>query len=245
MARQRKNSPYYQTEKQREELINKISDFSFEDPNQVPDASVILIGGKEGAGKTHLAMSISELEPVFFLDTENRGVKVVKKFIERDSTKKIGYKRTQTYQDIVVAAQSIIHNYEPPGTVIIDSGSDFQTFAEEDWKIVAKKEKVFPEVNWAYIYQRLDSVVYDIRDAGFSLVLTARLKKEYKKGNYTGNYIMRIYNRAPYNADLIIRLDKKDDEEPIKIKKENRAEPKKYGFDPKTEMKEILDKVKI
>ncbi len=134
-------SPFYKNEKERQELIQRRDSFTFSEPLALPKV-VVLIAGREGSGKTHLACTMSELGPVYLLDTEYRAQIVTSKF------QNVKFALTKNYIDMVVAVKHIL-KHQPPGTIVIDSGSDLQTFAEIEYLERTEKEKVGMPWNWS------------------------------------------------------------------------------------------------
>ena len=72
-------SPYYQNEKEKAELIRQREAFTFSEYDDNPRL-VLLVAGREGSGKTHLACTMNQLGPVYLIDTEYRAQIVTRKF---------------------------------------------------------------------------------------------------------------------------------------------------------------------
>jgi len=117
-----KPSPYYKNEKERQELSALREAFRFSEPEPMPKL-VVLIAGREGSGKTHLACTMNELGPVYLIDTEYRAQIVTRKFTG------VKFAVVKSFLEMVVAVQYVL-KAEEPGTIVLDSGSDLQTFAE-------------------------------------------------------------------------------------------------------------------
>jgi hypothetical protein len=194
-----KPHPYYQNEKEHRELIANCESFKF---NEVDDSSklVVLIAGKEGSGKTHLSCTMSEIEPVFLIDSEYRAHIVTRKFSN------VKFATAKNYNELVVAVQHII-KYQAPGTIVLDSGSDLQTFAEIEYLERSQKDKVGMPWNWAEVWRLCNKIIDDIKFAQkFNLIITARMKEEYQNDRPTGNMIPRLYNSLPYKADVVLQF---------------------------------------
>jgi hypothetical protein len=175
--------------------------FTFDDATKKGNL-FILLSGVPKVGKTHFACTMSEITPTYLLDTEYKGGTVVRKF---DSTK-LKYKIIRNYLEMV-AAVKYITSACPKGCIIIDSGTDLQTFAEEDYLFENKKTDVGMPWNWADVWSKCNAVIKDIKASGFDLILTTRMKEEFKNNVSTGVAVPRIYSNAPYLADLAIEWD--------------------------------------
>lgn len=237
-------SPYYHNEDERKQLMDKMKSFEFADIDSIPDTMFVVIQGEAGAGKTHLAVTMSELMPIYVLDSEKRGLIVVKKFAGKTKFP-IKYTQIDNYADMIAAIKAILIKYKNErGMIIIDSGSDVQQFAEAEYLRRAKKDKVYPITLWAEIYDMLDTPVEDIRKAGFLVCMTARMKDEYIADRKTGSQIPRIYNRAPYWADLIVEVSK-DPKKPQTVVKNGFAETQTIEFDTKLTLPSIIKKAQL
>jgi hypothetical protein len=174
----------------------------------VPDAPdkapfVLLVEGAQGSGKTHLAYTFPQ--PIFHIDTENRGDKVGAKF--KAGGAQVYWKVVKNFHDIRRTMDELIFPHFQAGTIIIDSGSELQTWAEAEWLLQSKKEKVYPLVLWSQVFAKVDRIVGAMRDRGFYVVITARLKPEYQGEQKTGALVMEGYKRLPYLADIHLRLE--------------------------------------
>lgn len=194
-----KPNPYYSNEKEREELNKLSAAFAFNEVEEHPK-TVVLIAGKEGSGKTHIACTMSEREPVYLIDTEYRAQIVTRKF------KNVKFATAKNYKELVVAVKHIL-TQQPPGTIVIDSASDLQTFAEIEYLDRTKKESVYPIFNWADVWALCNAVIDDIKFSGkFNLVLTSRVKEEYIGDKPTGKILPRVYSSMPYKSDIILQF---------------------------------------
>ena len=167
---------------------------------------VILISGKEGRGKTHLASTISTEEPVYLIDTEYRASIVTRKFSN------IKVIQAKNYNELKNAVQFIVDN-ESSGSLIIDSASDIQIFAEIEYLTKTLKDKVGMPWNWSAVWKLCNEIIDTIKYSNrFNLVLTSRVKEEYLNNKPTGNSIPRIYSTLPYKADIMLQFS--DDPQP-------------------------------
>ncbi len=199
-----KPSPFYKNEKERLELQAMEEAFRFSEPESLPHL-VALISGKEGSGKTHLACTMNELGPVYLLDSEYRAQIVTRKFTG------IKFATVKNFTEMVIAVKHILE-HEEPGTIVLDSGSDLQTFAEIEYLERTEKDKVGMPWNWAEVWRLCNAVIDDIRFSGtFNLVVTARLKEEYVSERPTGQLIPRVYAPLPYKADVILQFGSEKD----------------------------------
>lgn len=196
-------------EKQRYERF--VEEFKFED--LPPTRPFVLLSGTQGVGKTHLALTLSNHTDVFLLDTELRGNIVARKF------PKVKYAQIKSYLQLLGIVDHIIKNYDK-GFIVIDSASDIQQLAEVRYKQVAKVEKIWPQYIWAQIYDMCDEIIKKVRDSNFGLILTSRMKEEYINDKATGNLLPRVYNRLPYNVDIMLELYKEKDKRKLIVTKD-------------------------
>jgi hypothetical protein len=211
-----KTSPYFDTEAEKQELLARRDAFKFSTFEDSPKL-VVLVAGREGSGKTHLALTMSENEPVYLLDTEYRGQIVARKFKAN-----VRFAVVKNFIDLVVAVKHIL-KHQQPGTIVIDSGSDLQTFAEIAYLERTKMEKVYPIFNWSEVWGMCNALIDDIKfSQKFNLVVTARVKEEYAGDKPTGQIVPRIYSTLPYKADVVLQFGND---------KERKLHVMKNGFD--------------
>lgn len=196
-----KPNPYFQSEKEMMELQQRRDAFTFADP-ELASKLVVLIAGKEGSGKTHLACSMSELGPVYLIDTEYRAQIVTRKF------QNVKFATVRSFLDMAVAVKHIL-KHQAPGTIVIDSGSDLQTFAEIEYLERTEKDRVGMPWNWAEVWRLCNAIIDDVKSSrDFHLVITARVKEEYAGEKPTGRIVPRIYSTLPYKADVVLQFGK-------------------------------------
>jgi hypothetical protein len=194
-----KPNPFYTSEKEHAELLARRDTFKFSEPESAPKL-VVVIAGREGTGKTHLACTMSELEPVYLIDTEYRAQMVTRKF------KNVRFAVVKDFLEMAVAVKHIL-KHQPPGTIVIDSGSDLQTFAEIAYLDRTKMEKVYPVFNWSEVWGMCNAIIDDVKfSQRFNLVITARVKEEYVADKATGQVVPRLYSTLPYKADVVLQF---------------------------------------
>jgi len=199
------------SDKDKQIVSDLAAQFAF-DPVTEHDRLFVIVAGKEGMGKTHLACTMAEVGPVYVLDTEFRAGLVTSKF------KGVQKATVRSYKEMLAAAKAIVSN-QPAGTVVIDSGTDLRMYAEADYLEKTKMEKVWPQWNWAEVYAMCDVLFNIIRfsKTPFRIVLTSRVKEEYQSDKPTGNLIPRIHDSLPYKADLVLQCDRKSTTPPTKV----------------------------
>ena len=194
-----KPSPFYGSEKERLELIARRDAFRFSETDPTPRL-IVVVAGREGSGKSHLACTMSQSGPVYVIDTEYRAQIVTRKF------QNVKFAVVKNFTELVVAVKAILKHH-PPGTIVIDSGSDLQTFAEIEYLERTRMEKVYPVFNWADVWAMCNALIDEIRlDQRFNLVVTARVKEEYVGDKATGQLVPRLYSTLPYKADLVLQF---------------------------------------
>jgi len=192
-------NPFYKDEKERNALSARIASFSFSEADKMPK-TVVLVAGKEGSGKTHLACTMNALGPVYLIDTEYRAQIVTQKFPN------VKFTVARCYADLVVAVKHIT-KHEAPGTIVLDSGSDLQTFSEIEYLERSEKEKVGMPWNWAEVWRLCNAIIDEVKfSRSFNLVVTARLKEEYANDKGTGKFVPRVYSVLPYKADIMLQF---------------------------------------
>lgn len=176
-----------------------MSDFSFDGFSKKANI-VVTIEASQGMGKTHMSCTFPGVR---LADTEFRAEMVMEKF------KNPNFKGIGDFDTIRQMVMYCLQNSSNPGTIVIDSGSDLQKLAENEFLLEAKKDKVYPLMLWGKVYEKMDNMIKVVREYGWNLVFTLRLKPEYdKEGNKTGELIAEGYKRFPYFSDVIIRLQK-------------------------------------
>jgi len=206
-----KPNPFYKDESGKQLLIQMRNSFKYSELETKPKL-IILISGREGLGKTHLACTMSEVEPVYLIDTEYRAQIVIRKF------NNVKFTTAKNYSELVVAVNYIIRN-EQSGTIVIDSGSDLQTFSEIEYLERTDKERVGLPFNWAEVWRLCNAVIDEIKfSQNFNLVITSRMKEEYINDKPSGKSVPRIYSALPYKADIMLEL-RKDKEVTLEVTK--------------------------
>jgi len=194
-----KPNPYFSNDQEKANLLARRDAFKFTEPELLPKL-VVLIAGREGTGKTHLACTMTALGPVYLIDTEYRAQIVTRKF------KDVKLAVVKNFMEIAVAVKHIL-KHQSPGTIVLDSGSDLQTFAEIEYLERTEKTAVGMPWNWAEVWRLCNAVIDDIKASQlFNLVVTARLKEQFVKEQATGLMVPRIYSTLPYKADLVLQF---------------------------------------
>jgi hypothetical protein len=169
------------------------------------EAIFVAIGGDAGLGKTHFWNTFPK--PVV-CDTEDRAQIVMKKFLNqyRKSTGNI-----KTIRDTIsVMAQQLCPDASQRNnwTFVLDSASDFGQMAESEYLKEAQKEKVYPLVLWAKVYDKMDQIFEVLRKLGFNAVFTQQIKEKYVNEKATGEFEMTGYKKLKYRVDIRLQLRK-------------------------------------
>lgn len=187
-----------------EEIIEGFFDINTD--KDVREPIVVGIAGNAGLGKTHFANTF----PIpIIADTEGRSQIVMKKFDGIRHRKVV--KNMKGIREVVqVMAANMCPNEEERQnyTFVFDSSSDFQQMAESEYLIEAKKEKIFPIVLWAKVFDKMDIVFNKIRELGFNAVFTQQLKEEWLGDKPTGTFVPAGYKKLPYRVDIHLLLQK-------------------------------------
>jgi len=189
------------------------------DPVTENDPFIVTIAGPPGYGKTHMALTMNEVGPVYFCDTETRGAYLLR---TKFKSKNIWYKKADTWTEM---QRFLRHVYSlPVGTVVIDSGSDYGQYAEREHLKENRLEKVWPQVLWAEVYEMMERPLRSLKARGFNIVITSRVKEEYIGGETTGNLVPRLYHAIPYISDAILQFDLGENTLSVKKNSWQRAE---------------------
>jgi hypothetical protein len=176
--------------------------FKFDDGNAEHNF-FILLSSPPKFGKTHFACTVSSLMPTYLLDTEFKGGTVAKKFTGKGDLK---YKIIRNFVEMAAAVRYITTT-QPRGCIILDSGSDLQTFAEELYLTEMGKDSVGLPRNWADVFSKCNAIIKEVKAAGFDLILTTRVKEQWKNNAATGKVVPRIWDNASYLADIAVEWD--------------------------------------
>ena len=217
--------------------------FKADDIKTLTDNDVIMLSGTEGAGKTHMACTISELMPVYFMDTENRAHKVVRKFEGSKHPIHLYQKQINSYLSIKAGIEAITAT-QPAGAIVIDSGTQYDLWAQDYYLYMSKKDKIYPITLWNEIYRLIDVPIETARKAGFTVIMTTRMKEVYRNDKATGELIPRIYNRAPYISDLMLTVTKAEKDPVTLTKNSYKDDIVALTFDRDATLPQILTKAK-
>lgn len=148
-------------------------------------------------GKTHACLTFPN--PAI-ADTEGKAWIVCKKLgIDK-------WFRVESFDDI---RQFILNCLKDDAikTVVVDSGSDLQDLAAQEFLAESGQQKIFPVVLWARVYEKIDELVQLIKRHNKYFTTTSRLKEEFAKDTRTGRLIRSGYRKFPYQLEMLIRLE--------------------------------------
>lgn len=251
MTEQKKEPPKnpvltWQSREEYETVQKAIQDFSFgpqeaslEKLLELPPITILLIG-QEGSGKTHFSLTMCEAGPVYFIDTEYKGQYVINKF-KKQGRNNILYAQAKNYIELYGTIKGIIKKY-PPGTVVIDSGSDYQKYAEQRVLAEVGIEKIFPIPVWGLVWQKCDVPIESLNKGGFNVVLTCRMKDEYIGDRSTGKLVPRIYDKLLYSSLVRVRCyqDKKKSLKLTEFGKPGLSVSEEYNFELTTTLPQLI-----
>lgn len=172
----------------------------------------ITIAGAAGIGKTSLALSLAEVMPVYFLETEHRFQYLAKKM--QHSLLEMPYPihavTVNDWPQILEALGQIkvaVRSGDPtnPGAIVIDSGTDFKNFADYEWR---KTSKTFPPTNYSKLYKMMNGIVAAIKKLGLSVVFTNRLKAHYVDDSWDGETMtIDMFKNQDYLSEAVLILN--------------------------------------
>jgi hypothetical protein len=208
--------PRILTDEDKAEILSLRDSFAFDSPPVAQPPRLIVIGGPESSGKTHLALTAYEWgKPLYHLDTEGRGHYVTNKAPFKQhiiGTKKINASPRAYYELNAALAYiaSLPVTKEKGAVVVLDSGTDLQTFAELKYLDDEGKDTVGKAYNWGRIFAWCSHVLKFARTNGIDLILTARVKDEFVGEEVkSGKKEIRIWKEAPYLADYVFQFNEK------------------------------------
>jgi hypothetical protein len=154
----------------------------------------------QGLGKTYMAATFPM--PAF-ADTEHKDQVVLKNFEKKK------WKKVASLADVRAFADACIADPEVK-TVVIDSGTDMQDWAEQEFLLEEGKgnTRIFPIPVYKNVFKKIDGLTHSIIDADMNLVLTARVKDEYLNDKRTGRKLRDSYKKYPYQVQLMIQLER-------------------------------------
>lgn len=191
-----------------EEKTKTVAEIISEFFDEVPEKEPIIVGiaGPGGYGKTHF---INTFPTPIIADTEGRAQTVMRKF------KGQRYRKIVTNMEGVRNTLLMMKTHLCPDeskrsefTFAMDSASDLLQFSETEYLAEAKKEKVYPLVLWAKVYEKPDFIFNKIRQFGFNAVFTQQLKEVYKNEKPTGEFAPAGYKKIPYRVDIHLQFQK-------------------------------------
>jgi hypothetical protein len=201
------SSPYYRSEEEKQALIRLRDSFGerFEAP--APRNLTIVIAAEQGLGKTHLMCTLAEdpqYGPVYIGDTEHRAQIVVEKFTGRG----VPIKRATitSYPELVAFVKWAKKSLKPPFIIGLDSLSDLDKFAEEQYLLHENKEFVGKPIQHPRMQRYIYALLDELKFSGATIVATAKMKDEFVGENRTGRVLPRVFKDVPYRADLTVLL---------------------------------------
>jgi hypothetical protein len=177
--------------------------------DEIPEREAIIIGiaAPAGFGKTHF---INTCPGPVIGDTEGRAHIVMKKFTNGKRFRKTTKDMATIRNTITMMVKQVCpdESQRNQWTYALDSGSDWQQMAELEYLTEAKKDKVYPLVLWAKVYEKMDAVFDKVREFGFNMVITQQMKEVYKNDKPSGEFAPAGYKKVPYRVDVHLQLRK-------------------------------------
>jgi hypothetical protein len=202
-------SPYYRNEEEKAALIKLRDTFGerFEAPP--PRNLTVVIAAEQGLGKTHLLCTLAEdpqYGPLYVGDTEHRAQIVVEKFTARG----LPIKRATitSYPELVAFVKWAKRNLTSPYSIGLDSLSDLDKFAEEQYLMHENKEFVGKPIQHPRMQRYIYALLDELKFSGATIIATAKMKDEFVGENRTGRVLPRLFKDVPYRADMTVLLYK-------------------------------------
>lgn len=189
------------------------------EPVEHPNEVVLLVGG-EGSGKTHLACTAPG--PIYAIGTESghEMVTMAKEFPDKDirhlsvhpegkvgEAPDIWFGAWWGAEERLSRAVTLLEN-APKGTVVIDSASDLLGIAAAAFNVQRQRaDKPIPPMMYGSIYSVLQGWIGGIREH-HNLIMTAKLKDEYKDDTRTGDKTIDLWRTGTYFADHVAWVER-------------------------------------
>jgi len=183
---------------------------------EVPELAVELMG-EPSCGKTHTSGTFPY--PAI-CDTEKKGWMVwgklgLKKYFHASYWEEVISFWEHIMENTLTSKQQLEegNDIDPDitvDTIVFDSSRDIREWAELYTKGVTGKKSLYSNaagpVQYNMVYAKLDTIIQTTRKSGRNVVFTSRLKDQYVKNETTGALIRDGYKKAPYQFDVILRL---------------------------------------
>jgi len=99
-----------------------------------------------------------------------------------------------------IIRRQIISGEMHPGTVIIDSASDMDVFAQQDIKTSGR----WHQTSWGKVRKLQIDFLKFLKDLGCDVVLTSQVKEVYRNNEGTGEYIPRAPQDVLHFCDAVL-----------------------------------------
>jgi hypothetical protein len=197
---------YYKNDAEKETLKALRDAFTFDAPP--PSNLNIMIAGLQKSGKTHLLCTLAgpEYGPLYLLDTEQRAQLVTEKFDKKWVHRAI----VRDYTELVAGMKYVIKTVKAPAIIAIDSGTDLEKYACDKYLADVGRERMGMPITYPEMYAYIYAVIDDLKNSGFTVVWTTKVKDEYVGDKSTGKLLPRIFKDLPYRADLVIQIREQD-----------------------------------
>lgn len=142
--------------------------------DQLPDniPITLVIRGQSGFGKTFLSNVINGKDRTYFADTHatNSTVETLQLIGNKN------FKKTPTWDDVVVFTNSIIKHKDPPGTIVLDTGSYMNNMGMMKYKADHGTQPY--KYTWQHVWKYFRDWMASVINAGFDLVITVQMTQK-------------------------------------------------------------------
>jgi hypothetical protein len=181
--------------------------FSGYSQGKPPDVVVVDIAGREGSGKTHMALTSTK--PAI-CDTERKAFRILDKGIGNASK----HFSPSDWNDVVAFTEHVLKDSEVE-TVVFDTLKELEEMAHRDTleelsrdrgkKVDSLYSRDAGAVQYKYVNERIENLIKRLRVVGKSVIFTSRMKDEYVDNQKTGRLIRDGWNKMPYYADFCVQ----------------------------------------
>jgi hypothetical protein len=187
------------------------------------NGTIISVWGREKCGKTHLALTASEVAPVYVFDFDLGVSEIASKFKGEIYIKSYGTKPTeQNVTDYEKTLNEFVDDYTgllneiTEGVIVIDTGTHlWQLVQKVKMDKIKKKREANGQPVYPFDYADAEHFFASIinfkrlQQIGVNMILTHKAKEQYDKaGHPTGVFVQNCQSQIPYMVSAVVQVTK-------------------------------------